>query len=210
MFGKKSIGGIALALAGSLAVSQAALAAPSVQLISGNTTVALSTDLLNALTAYGVAPGNVLPGGLNPTDGGANVVFPIPTGEVDAGSALKLEIIHSGGLTLTAGDTRVALTSFIIENITPSGRLRLTGIVKANDTIVGRIPLFNITLTQAPAVTAETSSTPGRLVVSHANVALTSVAASTLNAVFGLDNVFTTGFKIGTARINARFRDLDG
>jgi hypothetical protein len=210
MFGSKNFGGIALALAGSLGLAQAAVAAPSVQLTSGNTTVVLSTDLLNALAAYGVAPENVLPGGLLPTSGGANVVFPIPTGEVDAGSALKLEIIHSGGLTLTAGDTRVALTSFIIENIGASGRLRLTGLVKANDTIVGRIPLFNVALTQAPSVTAETSSTPGILKVRHANLTLTSIAASTLNSVFGLNDVFTSGFKIGTARIYARFRDLDG
>jgi hypothetical protein len=209
MFSRSKIGGIGLALASTLVFAQPAVAAPSVQLVSGHTTVALSPDLLNALGSLGVTPDNVLPGGLNPTSTGANIVFPIPTGELDAAGP-KLEILHSGGLTLTAGGTRVALTSFIIENIGSSGRLQLTGVVKANDTIVGRIPLFSIRLTQAPEVTAESGTTAGRLTVRQARLTLTPRAAETLNAAFGLDGVFTSGFPIGTARIEARIRDLDG
>lgn len=209
MFAENKTRGLAVMLAGALAFAQAAVAAPSVQLVPGHTTVALSPDLLNAPGSLGVAPDNVLPGGLNPTSNGANIVFPIPTGELDAADP-KLKIPHSGGLTLTAGGTRVALTSFIIENIGSGGQLRLTGLVKANDSIVGRIPLFSIALTQAPTVTPESGSTAGRLVIQHARLKLTRNAANTLNAVFGLDGVFTPGFPIGTARIEARFRDRDG
>jgi len=209
MLSHNKAGGIALMLAGALAFSQAAVAAPSVQLISGHTTVVLSPELLGALGSLGVAPDNVLPGGLHPTSKGANVVFPIPTGELDAAGP-KLEILHSGGLTLTAGDTRVALTSFIIENIGSSGRLQLTGIVKANDTIVGRIPLFSVRLSQSPEVTGGSGKNAGRLTVRQARLTLTPRAAETLNAAFGLDGVFTSGFPIGTARIEARLRDLDG
>lgn len=197
----------ALVFAGALACSQAAVAAPSVQLTGGATSVRLSQELLGALGSLGVVPDNVLPGGLHPTSHGATVVFPIPTGELDAQGPV-LEIIHSGGLTLTAGDTRVALTSFIIENI--GNDLRLSGVVKANDTIVGRIPLFRIALTQAPEVTPGTGNGAGRLKVEGAELTLTSRAAATLNAVFGLDGVFTAGFPIGTARIAARIRDFDG
>lgn len=209
MLARKKTGGIGLVLAASLAFAQTAAAEPSVQLISGNTTVVLSSQLLNALGSLGVAPDNVLPGGLHPTTGGANVVFPIPTGELDAAGP-KLEILHAGGLTLTAGSTRVALTSFIIENIGAGGRLQLTGVVKANDSIVGRIPLFTVQLTQAPSVTAGTGTAAGRLTVRQAKLTLTARAASTLNAAFGLDGVFTAGFPIGTARIDARIRDYDG
>jgi hypothetical protein len=209
MSAKNKTRGLAVMLVGALTFAQAAVAAPSVQLVSGHTTVALSPDLLNALGSLGVAPDNVLPGGLHPTSTGANIVFPIPTGELDAAGP-KLEILHSGGLTLTAGGTRVALTSFIIENIGSSGRLQLTGVVKANDSIVGRIPLFSIRLTQAPSVTPESGTTAGRLTVRQAKLTLTPRAAETLNAAFGLDGVFTSGFPIGTARIEARIRDLDG
>jgi len=197
----------ALVCAGALAYGQAAIAAPSVQLTGGATSVRLSQELLGALGSLGVTPDNVLPGGLHPTARGATVVFPIPTGELDAEGPV-LEIIHSGGLTLTAGDTRVALTSFIIENI--GNDLRLSGVVKANDTIVGRIPLFRIALTQAPEVTPGTGTDAGRLKVEGAELTLTNRAAETLNAAFGLDGVFTAGFPIGTARIVARIRDFDG
>jgi len=209
MSAKNKTRGLAVMLVGALAFAPAAMAAPSVQLVSGHTTVALSPDLLNALGSLGVTPENVLPGGLHPTSNGANIVFPIPTGELDA-EGPKLEILHSGGLTLTAGETRVALTSFIIENIGARGQLRLTGVVKADNTIVGRIPLFSIVLTQAPTVQPESGSSAGKLTVRQARLKLTKTAADTLNAAFGLDGVFTSGFPIGTARIVARIRDLDG
>ena len=96
------------ALAGTLMFGPAAVAAPTVQLVTGATTVRLSSELLDALGSLVVTPDNVLPGGLHPTDAGASVVFPIPTGELD-GAGPVLEIFHSGGLTLTAGETRVPL-----------------------------------------------------------------------------------------------------
>lgn len=209
MFAKYKTRGLAVTLVGALAFAPAAMSAPSVQFVAGYTSVALSPDLLNALGSLGVVPDNVLPGGLNPTSAGATAVFPIPTGELDAAGP-KLEILHSGGLTLTAGETRVALTSFIIENIGASGQLRLTGVVKANDSIVGRIPLFSVVLTQAPTVQPESGSSAGKLTVRQARLKLTKTAADTLNAAFGLDGVFTSGFPIGTALIVGRFRDYDG
>lgn len=209
MISRIKMGGIGLTLASTLAIAPTAMAEPSVQFVAGYTSVALSPDLLNALGSLGVVPDNVLPGGLQPTSAGATAVFPIPTGELDAAGP-KLEIMHSGGLTLTAGETRVALTSFIIENIGASGQLRLTGLVKANDTIVGRITLFSIALTQAPTVQPESAGSAGKLTVRQARLKLTKTAADTLNAAFGLDGVFTSGFPIGTALIVGRFRDYDG
>lgn len=198
---------LALALIGSLAVAHAASAEPSVQLESGATTVRLSRDLLTALQSLGVAPAAVSPGELEATETGASVIFPIPTGELDAAGPL-LEIVHSGGLTLTAGDTRVALTTFIIENL--GGSLQLTGVVKANDSIVGRIPLFDVALTLAPEVVLPSGNSSGRIKVKQAKLTLTATAADALNGAFGLDGVFTPGFRIGTAFITARIRDNDG
>jgi hypothetical protein len=195
-----------VALVGTLMIGPA-VAAPTVQLVTGETTVRLSSELLDALGSLGVTPDNVLPGGLHPPETGASLVFPIPTGELD-GAGPVLEIFHSGGLTLTAGETRVALTSFIIENL--GGVLQLTGVVKANDTIVGRVPLFDIELTRTPEVTGDPASGVGILRLRGANLTLTEVAADALNGAFGLDGVFTAGFPIGTARIYARIRDRDG
>ena len=109
-------------------------------------------------------------------------------------------------MTLTAGDTRVALTSFIIENL--GDHLRLTSVVKANDTIVGRIPLFRVVLTQAPAV-IPSSGGAAHLSIKGARLSLTMEAAEALNVVFGV-TAFKRGFPIGVAKVNATVRDLDG
>lgn len=196
-----------LAVAASAALSAAApaTAAPSLQLTKGATEVVLYASFVDALGSLGVTPGNVLPGSLIPTTTSAKVAFPIPTGELDA-SGPKVEILHSGGLTLTAGHTRVALTSFIIENL--GGNLRLTGVVKANDTIVGRIPLFRVVLTQAPEV-VPTSGGAAHLSIKGARLSLTDAAAQALNGVFGV-TAFKQGFPIGVAKVNATVRDLDG
>jgi hypothetical protein len=207
-----NVRGLALAATASaaLAVSAPAAAAPSVQITLGVTSVALSSEFTGALGSLGVTPDNVLPGALYTTARGASVAFPIPTGELD-GDGPKLEILHSGGLTLTAGSTRVALTSFIIENL--GGKLQLTGVVKANDSIVGRIPLFDVKLTQAPSLSNPARRglfgfSPAQLSIRGAEVTLAAPAAAALNGVFGV-SAFTAGFPIGVAEVNARVSDLD-
>jgi hypothetical protein len=199
------IAAIAVAAAAALGLTVPASAAPSVQLTRGATEVTLYASFVDALGSLGVTPGNVLPGSLIPTASSARVAFPIPTGELDAAGP-KLEILHSGGLTLEAGDTRVALTSFVIENL--GGQLRLTGVVKANDTIVGRIPLFRIVLTEAPEVRPGSGGT-SHLSIKRAKVRLTEEAAKALNGVFKI-TAFKKDFPVGLATVNATLRDLDG
>lgn len=201
---------VAAAATLSLLATAPAVAAPSVQLTFGATEVALSSEFVGALGSLGVTPDNVLPGALYVRSGGARVAFPIPTGELDAAGP-KLEILHSGGLTLTAGSTRVALTSFIIENL--GGKLQLTGVVKANNDIVGRIPLFDIALTSAPSVSHPVGGrlfgvAYSNLSIRGARVTLAKPAADALNGVFGV-SAFTEGFPIGVASVSARVSDLD-
>jgi hypothetical protein len=207
MFSSNKTGRLGLVLAGALAFAGTATAAPSLQFVSGSTSVRLSNQLLGALTSLNVTPASVLPGTLVATTNGARIAFPIPTGELDA-EGPKLEILHSGGLTLTAGETRVALTSFIIENL--DGTLRLTGVVKANDSIVGRLPLFNLELTQAPGLNPAPGGFVTLIEIGAVQVTLTAEAAEALNAAFGLSGVFTEGFPIGIARVTGRLRDRDG
>lgn len=205
MLSQNILGGCTLALVGAIGLAGTASAAPSLQFVGGNTRVELSDDLLGALTSLNVTPAAVRPGRLEAVGNGARVVYPIPTGELDA-EGPKLEVLHSGGLTLSAGQVRVALTSFIIENL--NGAPRLTGIVKVNDTILGRVPLFNLALTQAPALTPNGAIT--RIELDSVEVTLSAEAAEALNSAFGLSGVFTEGFPVGTARVLGRLRDRDG
>lgn len=194
-------------LACALAFSGTAWAAPSAQFIDGRTSIRLSTEFLDALAANGLETSNILPGGIFPSETPPRVSFPIATGELDE-QGPKLEIVHYGGMLLTAGDTRVALTTFIIDNF--GHPLLLSAVVKTNDTIVGRGTLFRITLTAAPAITPESGGTAGRFVIENADVRLTGTGAKTLNDALGLVGVFTSGMRVGTANVSAHFRDRDG
>lgn len=205
MLSRNILGSCTLALVGTFGLAGHASAAPSLQFVGGNTRVILSDDLLGALTSLNVTPAAVRPGRLEAVGKGARVVYPIPTGELDA-EGPRLEVLHSGGLTLSAGQVRVALTSFIIENL--NGAPRLTGIVKVNDTILGRVPLFDLALTQAPALTPNGAVT--RIELDLVAVTLSAEAAEALNEAFGLSGVFTEGFPVGTARVLGRLRDRDG
>src|SRR5262249_8483772 len=76
----------------------------------GRTTVALSSSFVSALGSVGVTPGTVSPTRLQKS----TVNFPVTGGAIDLDSAVG-QIIHSGGLTLSAGGTWVTLQSFIID-----------------------------------------------------------------------------------------------
>src|ERR1700735_2597196 len=76
----------------------------------GRTTVTLASSFVSALGSLGVTPGTVSPTQLH----GATVDFPVTGGAIDLDTAAG-QILHSGGLTLTAGSTKVELQSFIID-----------------------------------------------------------------------------------------------
>ena len=176
-----------------------AAAAPTETTRGGATTVALSPQFLGALSSLNVAPDAIAPGKLVATPRGVRAWFAITTGVVDLGSAtntpIAAEISHEGGLALTAGATRVELSSFAIE-IETGGNI-LTGIAVVNDSLVGRIPLFDLDLSNA-------SITRNGNVLKAGDVAATlnEDAASALNQIFGVD-AFVQGLPIGTAEVRA-------
>lgn len=187
-----------VALVAALAAAPA-FAAPTVNTIAGDTRVELSADFLGALTSLGVSASASHPARLR----GAQARFPIPTGEIDLETA-RGEIVHSGGLNLKAGGLTVNISSFVID--TSGDAPVLTGLVKANDSLVARIPLFDLQLGSAPQI----SQNPlfGNLRINDVAVTLTDEAAAALNDVFGV-TAFAEGIPIGTARVNTFFYDPD-
>ncbi|MBP6004602.1 MAG: hypothetical protein KA746_14300 [Pyrinomonadaceae bacterium] len=161
-----------------------------IELLSGATSVDLSSDFLGALTSLNITPDRVFPASLR----GARVSFPITDGTLDR-QTLRGEIVHSGGLTLTRGNTTVKLKSFIIDT-TGSG-IVLTGLVSANGSVVGRIPLFDL---QLPSNLITNDFSFERVSLNGVMVSLRPEAAGALNAVFQT-NAFVAGFGIGTARV---------
>lgn len=179
-------------LAGSVLSASPADAAPTVNTYVGNTTVTLSPALLNALSALHVTPSRQFPAELS----GATARFPIPTGQIDLATAHG-EIVHAGGLNLKAGNTTVTLSDFVID--TTGNTPVLTGLVAANGNLVARVPLFSITLTQAPVV--KNYGVAGQLSIPGAALSLTADAAAALNQAFGV-SAFAQGIPVGTASVS--------
>lgn len=124
---------VAFPVAGSTAFAQ-----QTRTLNEGVTSVILSSTFVDALTSLSVTPGAVASTELEH----GRVSFPVIGGVLDLATA-KGNILHSGGLTLNAGDTHVALQSIIIDTTaTPV----ITGLANVNGMLIGRIPLFDITL----------------------------------------------------------------
>jgi hypothetical protein len=171
----------------------AAIAAPTEATRAGATTVTLSSDFLNAIQSLNVTPSAVAPGKLVASGKGVRAWFKITTGAVDLGT-LRAEISHEGGLALSAGTTRVELTSFAIEI---GDQPRLTGLVTINDSLAGRLPLFDL------AVSASDVGGNGDVLkVSNVEVTLRADAAAALNTIFGV-TAFQGGLPIGTADVRA-------
>lgn len=186
------------ALAGAmfLSVVGAAQAQPTLDFERGGSTrVKLDPALIPTLSSLGVDIGVLAPGTLQARTTGVFVTFGIPNGAgtVDL-TSLGLEIVHAGGLSLSAGGIVVEVSTFIIENL--DGDLKLTALVKAGDSVVGRIPLFDVALTDAPVVDR------GRLMVRGAELTLADAAAGALNDVFEVD-AFAEGIPIGTATVRS-------
>jgi hypothetical protein len=190
MVKKSAIFGAILGLMAVACVSQAA-AAPTVSFKSTRTEVVLSSTFLNAATALGLTLHPVKPGRISK----GKAFFPIIAGELDLQNA-KGEIQHSGGLRISKDGVVVELTLFVIDTI---GTPVLTGIVKANGSIVGRIPLFDLAL---PAITLPLAPEK-RFSIPGVAVTLTNEAAAALNGAFGV-TAFTEGLDIGSAKVTVK------
>jgi hypothetical protein len=182
-----------------LLLPMSALGQHTVTIEAGRTTVTLASSFVSALGSLGVTPGTVEPTELN----GDRVNFPITGGAFDLDTAIG-QVVHSGGLTLTAGSTEVRLQSFIID--TTSTTPEITGLVVVNGKLVGRLPLFNLSLPDGVRLPIKPEDS-----VFHEKgigVTLSSTAASALNSTFHT-TALAGGLEIGTANVIALLEGAD-
>jgi hypothetical protein len=165
----------------------------------GRTAVALAASFVSALGGLGVTPGTVDPSRLK----SGTVDFPVTGGALDLDTAAG-QILHSGGLTLTAGQTEVTLQSFIIDT---TAAPTITGLVSVNGKLVGRLPLFDLALPSG--LTLPLKPDYGELLVKGVGVTLDPAAAGALNSVFHI-SAFARGFNIGTANVRLLLADCLG
>jgi len=195
---RSGLGATALALS----LSAAPLASQAAVYITqrGQTAVALAPGFLSALSGASIAPAAIFPGQLDAFGGTTYAVFPITTGQIDTASRSG-EVDHSGGLTLTSGNNVVQLTSFAIDLYSGAAPV-LTGLVAANGSLLGRVPLFDLSLAGA-----QLGEEFDLLTVAKVTLTLDPVATGALNSVFGISLPTAPGaIKVGSADIAALLR----
>jgi hypothetical protein len=187
------------ALAGAFAAALLALAlsAPPAQSAERSATTPVTGGYtllkLDAGTAAVLADAGVRIEATGPAIGPAGsttFAFPIVGGEVNK-KQLSGRIVHSGGLAITAGNTKLVVKRFVID----LDRGVLTAKVAGADV---RIPLLRL-----GAVTGGVHASPGLLLLKDVNVRLTATAAQALNQTFNTD-LFEAGLPIGKATVFAR------
>lgn len=159
-----------------------ALGTATVTLEAAATRVTLDAGTAGVLKQLGVA---VAPEG----DAKAGTTIQFPVTNAGGKIALTAPITHSGGLTFTAGGKTLTVGDFTID---PTA-----GILYAERTPVGRLPLFKVDLSAAK------TATPGiQVVLSGVKLSLTKDAAGALNSTFGV-TAFAENLTIGTAVVIA-------
>ncbi|MBK9164015.1 MAG: hypothetical protein IPM21_08890 [Acidobacteria bacterium] len=155
---------------------------------AGNTRVRLSNDFVLAAQSLNI---DVMSSTRIRIRRGV-ATFPITGATLDS-ETLRGEILHSSGLIFERGTAAVKIERFAID--TTGAQPLLTGLASANGSVVGRIPLFNLDLSNAQI------SVNGPFVsIAGVGVTLRSEAAAALNAVFETD-AFVEGFNIGNANV---------
>lgn len=150
----------------------------------GATTLEVDPGTLGALTSLGVAPGVVSPAKLDGATYAFPIVNPLP-------NALRTgSVRHVGGISLTAGSTRVELTNFEIK----LGKRLLYGKVNG----AGPVPLLDLDYSGTSI-----SLRRGVLKIGPVGTTLTAVAADALNDAFETD-ALSDETPIGTATIRYR------
>ena len=172
-----------------LAITAAAPAGAGAQVRTyGSTALTLDPGTATALTSLGVTPGVIAPA----TVAGDGLNFPITESLTRA--VITRRITHTGGISLTAGSTRVSLTDFWINfGYEPN----LSALVGGS-----RVRILSLDFSQA-----RTRFGGGQLSVGPVTARLTQVAADALNSAFNV-GAFKKGLVLGTATVKYRLFGL--
>ena len=150
----------------------------------GDTRLAVDAGAAAALASLGVKLDLVGPASAA-QDG--SLAFPIVRGVVR--SDLAGQVKHSGGIRLSAGDTEIELTRFVVDT--------LRGVLTAETDGI-RIDLLKLDLSAAQVTPVGIDD----LRIAGVSASLTATAAEALNATFGV-TAFSEGLVLGAATVNA-------
>ncbi len=173
-------------VAATLTVFAASAQAQGIYVVEGGrTTVTLSKAFLTDTTALKMTVGAVNTSQIYENQ----IFFPITSGAINLETAGG-QILHSGGITLTAGTKNVRLESFIVNTL--GEEPYITALVVANGRFLGRINLFDLKLSSD--LTFPLVPHDGDFFLSGTELNLDPAGAAALNDAFGVktfvDNLF--------------------
>jgi hypothetical protein len=198
---------LALATAGGVAAApggqgKGKAGAKGYKLSRGATTLELSTAATTAFTAAGVTLSVDMPA---KADSDGNLVFPVTNGRVKATTngagaitAATGKISHTGGFTLTKGDTTVSVRNLrIVLDSDPD----LTALVSIGGETF-RTSIADLEPDLSKIAVTSTGKRKRWLTLEDVVVTLNQDSVTALNAVFG--TTFAAGDELGTADVKTR------
>jgi hypothetical protein len=184
----KTLSLAAALLAVAFTVSVTSAQAQAIYVVDGGrTTVTLTKGFIDTLANLNIVPTEALDSQL--FNGVIN--FRITSGAFSLATA-DGQLLHSGGVNLTAGTKVVRLDSFIINTL--SDKPFVTGLVIADGKFIGRIKLFDIELPSD--LTLPLVAHDGNVYLSGVKLSLDEEAATALNQAFGV-TAFSAGANFG-------------
>jgi hypothetical protein len=166
----------------------------TIPLSGGKTLLKIDTDTADALSDAGVEV-EATGAAVGPTAKHPYFAFPIVGGKVDK-KPLGGKIVHSGGLSFSAGSKSVVVKRFVIE----LNRAVLTAKVAGTDQ---RITLLRLGTPDG------VKAGDGRIVLKGVDAKLTNQAAEALNEALDTD-LFAGGLLIGEATVITKYGDDHG
>ncbi len=158
------------------------------------TTVDIDAGTAGVLQQNGVSVAPVAPATASTAGGGLHVTFPITGGNVSLYDTSQLpfirgSVMHSGGLTFSAGGKSLTVTNFIVD----PGASTLTATAGG-----AQVKIFDLNGSGVKV----TKDAAGHVHLDGTIVVLSSDAATALNSTFGV-TLFKQGIVIGVAHIEA-------
>ena len=135
----------------------------------------------------------------------SNLILPVTAGAFNPTTAIG-EVEHASGFTICGGGKAIRLENLTVDTTNGMAPV-VTAVFVFNNTVLGRMPLFNV---QYPSgVTLPLQTNAGVLQVSGLKLSLAPIAAASLNSIFGITAI-PAGLNAGTASVYVVFAPLPG
>ncbi len=121
---------------------------------------------------------------------------------------VRYKLAHTGAMVILSGTKKVEISELVLEQFRTT--IRFTGLVRVDDKLVGRVPVFDVSITGRPtfgdALFSFTQGSTGPVVM-DARATLTKEAADALNSAFSI-TTFQEKLNVGLLAVRGTYSDI--